>query len=59
MLKETSARVLIRLPFLKSEHVCGASVKMQHDAALRFLSGTTVLQQTATTAVEARKINFV
>ena len=38
---------------------CGASVKMQHDAALLFLSGTTVLQQTATTAAEAHKIKLV
>ena len=38
---------------------CGASVKMQHDGALLFLSGTTVPQQTATTAVEAHKIKFV
>ena len=36
--------------------LCGASVKMQHDGALLFLSGTTVPQQTATTAVEAHKI---
>ena len=39
--------------------VCGASVKMQHDAALLFLSGTTVAEQTATAAVDAHKINFV
>ena len=39
--------------------LCGASVKMQHDAALLFLSGTTVEEQTATTAAEARKIKFV
>ena len=32
---------------------------MQHDAALLFLSGTTVEEQTATTVVEAHKINFV
>ena len=32
---------------------------MQHDAALLFLSGTTVEEQTATTAVEAHKIKLV